>query len=220
VNTNHDPNQQREVPLSGPGTPPEDAHERTGDQEAGAQVAYRRQDEVDQLGELTEHVDVYEGELEAGVHDDLPPQDPAENLELLTELEMRDLETANPDVAAEEGMTYVPPSDPPVVPSDDPQGAEIAAGFGSTATHEPYDHDHPSKTLSDEDEMSARVREALRADAATSRFADALAIGTRGSTVAVSGVVDDLDDTDHVVEVVNRVAGVAEVIEELEVRGL
>ncbi|CAN5782537.1 hypothetical protein BH24CHL6_BH24CHL6_04150 [soil metagenome] len=220
VNTDNDRNQQSEVPLSGPAAAPEDAHERTGDQAAGDQVAFRRQDEVDQLGELTEHVDVYEGELEAGVHDDLPPQDPAENLELLTELEMRDLETANPDVAAEEGMTYVPPSDPPVVPSDDPQGAEIAAGFGSTARDEPYDMDHPSRTLSDEDEMSARVREALRADAATSRFADSLVIGTRGNTVALRGTVDDIDDTDHVVEVVKRVSDVAEVIEELEVRGL
>ena len=117
-------------------------------------------------------------------------------------------------------MTYVPPSDPPVVPSDDPQGGEVAAGFGATASEEPYDADHPAETVGEEDEMAARVREALRADSTTSRYADSLAIGTRGGTVAVRGVVDDLDDTDNVVEVVNRVSGVAEVIEELEVRGL
>ena len=147
-------------------------------------------------------------------------EEPAENLEALTARELRAGETANPDVAAEEGMTYVPPTDPPVVPSDDPQGAQVAAGFRSTSAEEPYDAEHSGAALPNEDEMSARVREALRADSATSRYADSLAIGTRGRTVAVRGVVEDLDDTDNVVEVVSRVSGVAEVIEELEVRGL
>ncbi|HUG46880.1 MAG TPA: hypothetical protein VMP67_00530 [Candidatus Limnocylindria bacterium] len=211
--------EQREVPLAGPGAAPDELHELTGDQAPGDQVAFLRQDEVDDLGQLTD-TDVYEGELEAGVHDDLPQEPVAENLELLTELELRAGETSNPDVAAEEGMTYVPPTDPPVVPSDDPQGAEVAAGFGATATDEPYDENHRSTALSSEDEMSARVREALRADAATSRYADSVSIGTRGRTVALRGVVDDVDDTYNVVEVVSRVSGVDEVIEELDVRGL
>lgn len=208
------------MPLAGPGTELEDkGRELAGEQAEGDQVAFRRQSEVDDMGQLTD-TDVYAGELEAGVHDDLPQEPESENLERLAEREMRDLETSNPDVAAEEGMTYVPPSDPPVVPSDDPQGAEVAAGFGATATEEPYDADHRSQAISEEDEMAARVREALRADSTTSRYADSLAIGTRGGTVAVRGVVDDIDDTDNVIEVVNRVSGVAEVIEELEVRGL
>jgi osmotically-inducible protein OsmY len=45
-------------------------------------------------------------------------------------------------------------------------------------------------------------------------------IGTRGGTVAVRGLVDDIDDTDNVVEVISRVSGVDEVIDELEVRGV
>ncbi len=205
-----DPRDRREVPLSGPG----------GGRELGDQVAYRRQDEVDDLGELTD-TDIYHGELEAGVHDDLPQEPEAENLELLTERELRAGETGDPDVAAEEGMTYVPPSDPPVVPSEeDPQGVEVAAGFGTTASDEPYDQSHRGESVSEEDAMSARVREALRADAATSRYADSVAIGTRGGTVALRGVVEDLHDTDTLVEVVGRVTGVDEVIDELEVRGL
>jgi hypothetical protein len=184
------------------------------------QVAYRRSDEVDRLGELTD-TEIYQGELEAGVSDDLPQEPEAENLELLTELELRAGETDNPDVAAEEGMTYVPPTDPPVVPDpDDPQGIQVAAGFGATAEAEPYDADHHSETLASDDEMATRVREALRADATTSVFAETLAIGTRGSTVAVRGVVDDIDDTDNVVAVISRVTGVDEVLDELEVRGV
>lgn len=146
------------------------------------------------------------------------------DVERLSELDQNDLssgETNDPGQAAEEGLTYMPPTDPPVVPDmDDPQGVRVAAGFGATATDEPFDADHHSETLSSDDEMATRVREALRADAATSGYAESLAIGTRGTTVAVRGVVDDIDDTDNVVEVVSRVSGVAEVIDELEVRGV
>ncbi len=31
--------------------------------------------------------------------------------------------------AQQQGLVYVPPDDPPILPSDDPQGIEIAAGF-------------------------------------------------------------------------------------------
>jgi osmotically-inducible protein OsmY len=74
--------------------------------------------------------------------------------------------------------------------------------------------------LAGEDELSARVREALRADAATSRYAESLAIDSRDQTVAVRGVVDDVDDSDNVVEVASRVIGVDEVVDELDVRAL
>src|SRR5688500_17272095 len=63
-------------------------------------------DDVDNLGEITPTA-IYEGELEAGVDDDLPGDN--ENLELLTELELRAEETDDPMEAAEEGYTYVPP---------------------------------------------------------------------------------------------------------------
>lgn len=184
------------------------------------QVAYRRSDEVDRLGELTD-TEIYQGELEAGVNDDLPSEPEAQNLELLTERELRAGETSDPNVAAEEGEVYVPPTDPPVVPDpDDPQGAQVAAGFGATAIDEAYDADHHSQAVSNDDEMATRVREALRADASTSAYAESIAIGTRGSTIAVRGVVDDVDDTDNVVAVIRRVTGVDEVVDELEVRGI
>ena len=125
--------------------------------------------------ELTD-TEMYQGEL-AG---DLAP----------AEADLRPDETSDPTVAAQEGLAYVPPTDPPVV--HDPQG----------------------------DEMEARVREALRADAATSRYAEELVIGTRGGVVGVRGVVDDIDDTDDVTEVISRVPGVDEVVDELDVKGL
>lgn len=192
----------------------------TGQQPEGDQVAYRRQDEVDDLGGLTD-TDVYQGEQEAGVHDDLPTESRAANLEDLTSLELRSGETGDPSVAAEEGLPWVPPIDPPVVPSEeDPQGIRIAAGFGVSALGEPYDEDHHSELLPDDDEMSARVREALLADSATSRFAERIIIGTRGGKVVLRGRVDDVQDTDEVTAVVERVTGVREVVDELEVEAL
>jgi len=136
------------------------------------------------------------------------------------ERELRSGETANADEAAEEGMTWVAPTDPPVVPSDEPGGVAVAAGFGSTSEDEPYDLDHHSEEIPGEDEMAARVREALRADASTSRYADEVAIGTRDGIVALRGVVDDVSDGDDLLAVAQTVTGVDEVIDELDVRGL
>jgi hypothetical protein len=216
------PLQGDETPLNPPDVEVEElGRELTGDQAEGDQVAFFREDEVATLGQGLSDVEVYEGELEAGVNDDMPGEPVAENLELLTEQELREGETDNPDVAAEEGLTYVPPIDPPVIPDpDDPQGVQVAAGFGTTALDEPFDADHHSEILSNDDEFAERVREALRADSMTSMYAESLAIGTRDGTVAVRGVVDDIDDTDNVVEVIGRVTGVVEVRDELEVRGV
>jgi len=189
----------------------DERRELTGDQPEGDQVAYLREDELDVGHEVTD-TELYEGE----------PMVATEGaLESLTELEMRAGETADPNVAAEEGMTWVPPVGPPVVPDpDDPEGIQVAAGFGVTSFDGQIDDDHRATDLASEDEMTARVREALRADAATSRYAEELAIGTINGVVAVRGVVDDIDDTDNLMEVAGRVTGVVDVIDELDVRAL
>ncbi|HEY7024787.1 MAG TPA: BON domain-containing protein [Candidatus Limnocylindrales bacterium] len=179
------------------------------------QVFYRRQDEVEDQREFNDTAQ-YEGENEID-----PGDEAGVRLEDLADGELREGETDDPNIAAEEGLTYVPPVDPPVIPSfDDPQGIEIAAGFGSTGEEEPFDADHESELVSLGDDMEERVREALRADAATSMYADFLVIGTRGRTVVVRGEVDDIDDTDNVTDVIGRVTGVDDVVDELEVRGV
>ena len=181
--------------------------------------AYLTTDEVDTLGELTD-TEIYEGELEAGVNDDLPTEPLEDNLEMLTETELRAGETADPNVAAEEGFAWVPPIDPPVVAdAEDPEGVRVVAGFGIDARDDPYDADHHSELITAEDDFEARIREALLADSSTSRYADSLIIGNRGSTVVVRGVVDDIDDTDNIAAVIMTVDGVEEVIDEIEVTG-
>jgi hypothetical protein len=131
--------------------------------------------------------------------------------------ELREGETDDPDVATEEGLTYVPPSDPPFrVDEEEPGGIEIAAGQAGSALGEPYDEDHESEPISDEPELTARIRDALEADAATTDYADRLVIGTRGSTAVVRGVIDDIEDGDTIASVIERVDGVEEVIDETE----
>ena len=184
--------------------------EMTGDQADGDQVAYLREGELDEGDEVTD-TEMYEGEADSGAEG---------ALESLTELDMRAGETGNADVAAEEGLTWVPPIDPPVIPSDNAEGLEVAAGFGTTGFDGPIDEDHRAEDLTDEDAVSARVREALRADAATSRYADELAIANASGVIAIGGVVDDIEDTDNVLEVAGRVSGVRDVIDEMDVRAL
>jgi hypothetical protein len=211
------PFQGDDTPLNPPDADTDDlGAELSGSQPEGDQVFYRREDEVEDQEHGLNDTELYEGEDEIDA-----TGDEAVRIEDLAATELREGETDDPNVAAEEGLTYVPPVDPPVVPDlDDPQGARVAAGFGSSAQDEPYDSSHRAEILENDDDMEARVREALRADAATSGYAETLAIGTRDGIVAVRGVVDDIDDTDTVIEVISRVAGVTEVRDELEVRGV
>jgi hypothetical protein len=125
----------------------------------------------------------------------------ASSLDMLAAEDLREGETDDPDVATEEGLAYVPPSDPPFrVDAEDPEGIEVAGASDDSG----------------ELDLTARIRDALEADAATSGYADRLVIGTRGSTVVVRGIVDDIDDGDDIAAVIEQVDGVEEVIDETE----
>ena len=176
-------------------------------------------DEIADLGEITD-TRIYQGELEARPPDSDQPDEPIEqNLEMLVELELREGETDEPGEAAEEGLTWVPPIDPPIRPGDDSQ-PEVAAGFGTTARDEPFDLDHHADGLPAEDERTARVVEALRADASTSGLADQIEIETEGAVVIARGEVDDLADEENILAVISTVAGVEGIDNRLAVRGL
>ena len=149
-------------------------------------------------------------------------QDPdvVASLDAITDTELRDGETDDPIVAIEEGLTYVPPSDPPVIASDDPEGIAVAAGLSSGSADEPFDLDHRSSDQIDESELNALVRDAIRADAATAEYADRVRIAVIGGTVVIRGTVEDIDDADAIAAVAEQVAGVREVRDETEVASL
>ena len=201
--------------LNAPDVPAEDlGRELAGDKAEGDDRAWLTEDELDEGDEHEELTDTELYELDDG-------QSAGDEMESLTESGLRSGETANADIASDEGLPWVPPIDPPVIPSEtDRQGIEVAAGFGITGFDEEVDEEHRGEDLNDESEMSALVREALRADAASSRFADQLVIATIGGVVVLRGVVDDIEDSDNVVDVAGRVAGVVDVIDEMDVRAL
>ena len=215
----HTRNRRDTTPLNGP--EPEDEaklRELAGDRPAADQgTGVFSAENVGELGEITDS-DQYLGEIEAGVHDDLPG-DP-ESLELLTELELRAEETDDAFTASDEGMTYVPPIDPPTVPSDDLEDAEIASGFGVSAMDEGYDPDSQAGFLPPDDQMEALVREALRADSATSQYADLVNMAVSDGVVDRRGEVVDLEDSDNLLAVAAYVEGVVEVVDRLRVRAL
>jgi hypothetical protein len=145
---------------------------------------------------------------EGGRIDDGRRPNPLLDLDLLPD------ETDDPNVAAQQGLPWVPPSDPPTAgfePDGDPL---VAVGFGSTALDEPYDADHHRDALPDEEEVNSRVREALRADAATTAYADRVAIAVVGDTAILTGTVDDVDD---IIAVAGRPTGLAEIVDRLGV---
>jgi hypothetical protein len=206
-----------DVPLNPPDVPIEEkGRELLGLEEHDDQDAvFAASDVGDRSPGLTGD-ELYEGYLEAG-HD--PSGD--DSVDVLVQRELRSGETDDPNLAAEEGLAYVPPVDPVVVPDPgNPEGVQVAAGTGTSALDEAYDADHHDSFLSGEDEMSDRVREALRADAATSRYAEQLGIETEAGVVTLRGTVDDIDDSDAVAEVASRVTGVDEVRDDTRVRGL
>jgi predicted ATPase len=57
---------------------------------------------------------------------------------------------------------------------------------------EPFDASHHGRGVPDDLEMTARIREALRADAATAPYADRLRVVTIGSRAVVRGEVGDV----------------------------
>ena len=185
------------------------------------QTAYIGEENVESLEGIT-MTDVYQGEtdpnqelVEGGV----------EQFDLLVELELREGETDNVMEAVEEGLTYIPPIDPPITTDhDNLESIQVAAGFATSADErdspESFDVDDQDRFFERGDDMTAMVRQALRADSLTTHLADRLAIATINGTVIVRGVVDDIDDTDSIVAVISELPGVEQVSDQTEVQGL
>jgi hypothetical protein len=141
-----------------------------------------------------------------------------EDLDLLTEADDRTGETSDPFQAAEEGQTYVPPVDPPVVPDDSIHDAAVASGPTGAAFDTPFDQDHRRETLAGGDELRSRVGHALRADGRTSNLVDQVTVEVAANgAVVLRGLVADLDDSDMLISVARAVAGYEQVIDRLDI---
>jgi osmotically-inducible protein OsmY len=72
----------------------------------------------------------------------------------------------------------------------------------------------------EESDLETRVREALRNDAATSRYAERLYLGNNDGQLIVRGTVEEPEDTETVAAVIGNVDGVTEVVQELDIEEL
>lgn len=210
------------VPLNPPEPDGKDkARELMGERQQRDQSAVVDYSEIDSL-EGNTPTKLYEGEPGDSLENEDQTGEDTESLDMLTEREFRADETDDALEAIEEGYTYIPPTDPPVVPSQegDYDNAEVASGFSASSIEEEYSVDTHSNALPADDEMQARVREALLADSSTSNYAHRIAIAVRNGVVTLRGVVDDLVDSDNLLAVAGYVEGIDDVIDELEVRGM
>ncbi|MFW6074799.1 MAG: BON domain-containing protein [Chloroflexota bacterium] len=131
------------------------------------------------------------------------------SLEYLASLENGVDVTDDPMLAASEGLVYFPPTDPPVIPGGDEEGAEVGAGFSSSVTED--EEEETDEYPPDDEELIERVRHALRTNPITSERQ--LFVSARRGTVVITGVVQDAAEADTAANVADQVPGVQFVID-------
>ncbi len=122
--------------------------------------------------------------------------------------------------AQQQGLVYIPPDDPPILPSDDLQGIEIAAGFGKEVVFDdPRGEDTPERLAGADWDLQARIEAVLRKSSLTNQM-NGVKVAVEDGIVYLAGEVETLDDVDVVCSVVQSVDGVEDVEEELIVTSL
>jgi hypothetical protein len=126
--------------------------------------------------------------------------------------------TYNPEQAQEQGLTWTPPDDPPVLPSDDPQGAEIATGYAqSMEASRPDEEELPDDGIDNIDtELQNDVYEALRNNSETMDLGN-VAVRVRDGIVTLLGTVPADNDIALIEEIVRDLDGVVDVRSRLDV---
>jgi len=201
-----------------------------------ARIDYEREGDSQELysEEIDEDEDVREARVGRSGQWGDPTEPPVvevsfeEILELQDELDEEDslgdiIDTANTDgstdnvqVAMDQGLVYDPPYDPPVVPSDDLQGVEIAAGFASSIEDDFAERDLPESLDEEDSEIEQDLRKALRYNSETMHLDD-VRVYVRNSIAYLRGTVVDEEDISLVDEFVRDLDVVDDVQNELEV---
>lgn len=127
--------------------------------------------------------------------------------------------TSNPEQAEEQGLVYIPPDDPPVIPSDNLQGAEVAAGFDAAiAGEDPRARRVPARLLGNDEDLEAMVRTALIKNSETSTLQD-VRVAVQDGVVHLYGVVSSLEEIAIVDQLVRDLEAVDEVVNHLDAEG-
>ncbi len=124
--------------------------------------------------------------------------------------------TENVQMAMDQGLVYTPPMDPPVVPSDDLQGAEIAAGFADNIEEDDLDLEDFPDSADNDMQLEADIRRALQLNSETTHL-DNVRIYIRNGVAYLRGFVPNEDDITIVDEFMRDLDVVRDIQNELEV---
>jgi hypothetical protein len=124
--------------------------------------------------------------------------------------------TTNPQEAQEQGLVYSPPDDPPVIPSDDLQGIEIAAGFASSMEESDLNAEEFPENVDNQDlDLEDDIATALRFNSETSHLIG-IRVAVREGIVFLAGTVESDDDIAVVDYLIRDIDGVLDVRNNLE----
>ena len=125
--------------------------------------------------------------------------------------------TYNPEEAWEQGLTYTPPDDPPVLPSADLQGVEIAAGFAPSMLESNPDVEDLPVTVDNNDlDLEDNIYLTLRNTSETAHLTN-IEIEVNDGVVRLTGTVPGDEDIALVYEIVNAIDGIVDFEMSLEV---
>ena len=126
--------------------------------------------------------------------------------------------TYNPHQAAEQGLTYTPPTDPPVLPSEnDPQGVEVAAGFALSMEDSNPDVERlPSSVDNNDLDLLEDIYVALHNNSETGNLTN-VKVQVYQGTVNLIGTVPQENDIGLVDEIVGELEGVISIKNNLQV---
>jgi osmotically-inducible protein OsmY len=106
--------------------------------------------------------------------------------------------------------------DPPVIPSDDLQGVEMAAGFASSIEDDEIDVDDLPESVDEIDsDVETDIRKALRFNSETTHLDD-VRVYVRNGIAYLRGTVIDEDNISLVEEFVRDLDAVDDIRNELE----
>jgi osmotically-inducible protein OsmY len=122
--------------------------------------------------------------------------------------------------AQQQGLVYTPPDDPPVIPGDDLQGAEIAAGFGKTVEGDDSRAAIlPDRVAGNDLDLEEQISDLLHKKS-TTVDSSRVTVTVEAGVVYLAGVVQTLDDADTLIALVADVEGVVDVEDNLEINML
>ncbi|MFN2200107.1 MAG: BON domain-containing protein [Caldilineaceae bacterium] len=123
--------------------------------------------------------------------------------------------TTNPQLAWEEGLVYDPPSDPPVLASDNSQGVEVAAGFASSMEEaNPDVEDLPARVDNQDLDLKEDIETVLRDNSETADL-DNIHVAVRNGVVRLRGTVPLEEDISIVERIVSDLDGVVSITNRL-----